>query len=80
MLFTKHIIKTMKDVIMEKIKIGGMSCQHCVGSVKKALEAIEGLSEVEVNLEAGLASFVNQGVAPEVIKNAISKIGFTPED
>ncbi len=63
---------------MDSIKIKGMSCQHCVGSVKKVLEDISGLSQVTVNLDAGEASFENEGVTREQIRTAISKIGFEP--
>ncbi len=30
------------------LKIDGMSCQHCVKSVKKALDNVEGVSSAEV--------------------------------
>ncbi len=63
---------------MESMKIKGMSCQHCVGSVKKALENIPGLSLVTVNLEAAEVTFENEKVAREEIRAAISKIGFEP--
>lgn len=63
---------------MEVIKIKGMSCQHCVGSVRQALEKISGLSRVTVNLEAGEATFENDSVTREEIRSAISKIGFEP--
>lgn len=63
---------------MESVKVNGMSCQHCVGAVTKALEAIEGITEVKVDLDAGEASFENKGVDRQVIKTAISKIGFEP--
>lgn len=63
---------------MDSIKIKGMSCQHCVGSVKKALESVSGLSQVNVNLDQGEASFLNQNVPREQIRAAISKIGFEP--
>ncbi len=63
---------------MENIKIKGMSCQHCVGSVKKALEDVSGLSQVSVNLDKGEATFLNKNVAREQIRSAISKIGFEP--
>jgi len=38
---------------MPTIKIKGMSCQHCVSSVSKALADIEGIVDVTVDLEAG---------------------------
>lgn len=65
---------------METLKIKGMSCQHCVGSVKKTLESLSGISEVTVNLEAGEATFSNNGVSRDEIKKAISGIGFEPLD
>lgn len=63
---------------METLKIKGMSCQHCVGSVKKALENVDGLSQVTVNLDAGEATFKNEGTDRRKIREAISKIGFEP--
>jgi copper chaperone len=65
---------------METLQIKGMSCQHCVGSVQKTLEAIAGLSEVSVNLDAGEATFESDGANIEEIKAAITGIGFEPID
>lgn len=63
---------------MDKIKVSGMSCQHCVGAVTKALEEVEGLTEVLVDLDAGEASFINAGIEREKIQAAINQIGFDP--
>ena len=65
---------------MDTIKIKGMSCQHCVGSVKKALESIPGISRVNVDLEGAKATFENNGVDVQQIKAAITGIGFEPVD
>jgi len=65
---------------MEKVKIKGMSCQHCVLSVTKALGAIPGLKNVKVDLVKGEASFENpQKVAPEIIRQAVEEAGYTVE-
>ncbi|CAG36199.1 heavy-metal-associated domain-containing protein [Desulfotalea psychrophila] len=40
---------------MITIKIEGMSCAHCVASVKEALAGLKGPAEVEVDLQAGEA-------------------------
>ncbi len=62
---------------MATIKVKGMSCQHCVGSVTKALSEIDGITDVQVNLEKGEAIFNEQSpVTGETVKDAISKIGF----
>lgn len=60
---------------MATVSIKGMSCQHCVAATKKALEAIPGVTDVEVNLEKGEASYEGE-VEKKVIKEAITKIGF----
>jgi copper chaperone len=59
------------------IKVKGMSCQHCVASVTKALSEIEGITDVQVDLDKGEATFSEQSpVAEQSIKDAITKIGF----
>ena len=63
---------------MDTIKVSGMSCQHCVSAVTKALEKLEGLEKVAVDLTTNEVSFVNNGVEREKIRSAISQIGFDP--
>jgi copper chaperone len=63
---------------MDSLNIKGMSCQHCVGAVKKALEKFPGLSQIVVDLEGGKATFANNGVDRQQLRAAISKIGFEP--
>jgi len=66
---------------MKTIKVKGMSCQHCVMSVTKALSAIDGLENVKVDLLKGEASFDEaKPVDSEIIRKAIDKIGFEPGD
>lgn len=37
---------------MESIlKVDGMSCMHCVNAIKSSISALEGVSNVDVNLE-----------------------------
>ena len=60
---------------MATVKIKGMSCQHCVGSTKQALEKIPGISDVKVDLEKGEATYQGN-VESKLVKEAITKIGF----
>jgi copper chaperone len=62
---------------VEKIKIQGMSCQHCVMSVNKALTAVPGLTNVKVDLGKGEATFENpQNVSQEKIRKAVEDAGY----
>ncbi|MCF8056118.1 MAG: heavy-metal-associated domain-containing protein [Desulfocapsa sp.] len=60
---------------MTTVSIKGMSCPHCVASVTKALEEIAGISNVVVDLAKNEASYEGD-VGAEVVKEAITKIGF----
>ena len=60
---------------MTTIKIDGMKCQHCVGATRKALEGLDGVGNVHVDLDRGEATY--EGDVPlDEIKKAISGIGF----
>ena len=63
--------------VMETVtyEVGGMSCQGCVSNLTSALEAVEGVSSVEV--EVGSAVIHHQGVISEVLDGAIAGAGFT---
>lgn len=62
---------------MKSIKIKGMSCQHCVIAVTKALNALEGIKNVRVDLKSGLATYEEvKPVDPQKIGAAIKKAGY----
>lgn len=66
---------------MPTIKISGMSCAHCTGSVTKLLESTPGISNISVTLSPGQASFdATSEVSLDQVKEAIRKIGFDPQD
>ncbi len=66
--------KTKEEVKMKKVMIDGMMCMHCVGSVKKALEA-NGI-EANVVLEEKCA-YVDGSVSDEMVKSIIENAGYT---
>lgn len=63
---------------MEKtVKINGMMCGHCEAHVKKALEAIAGVSGAEVSHEKGTAVVtLSQDVSNDVLTNAVKEAGY----
>jgi copper chaperone len=64
----------MSDTI--QLTINGMTCQHCVGAVEKALAEVEGVDEViEVSLDPGNATV--KGNAPsEALIAAVKQAGY----
>ena len=57
--------------------VKGMSCNHCKQAVTQALEALPGVSDVNVNLEKGEATWKeSQPLDIAEVKKAINKLGF----
>ncbi|MFZ5766818.1 MAG: heavy-metal-associated domain-containing protein [Thermodesulfobacteriota bacterium] len=62
---------------MATIKVNGMRCGHCSASVTRALQEIDGITDVRVDLEKGEASYTEtKAVPPDTVRAAITKIGF----
>lgn len=65
---------------MTTVKIKGMSCQHCVNAVTKALGGIDGVKDVQVSLEKAEAVFTEtKPVDPETIREVLKKAGYEAE-
>lgn len=60
------------------LNISGMGCSGCANSVESALNSLEGVDSVSVNLEAELAevSFDNSHVQPADFEKAIEDAGY----
>ena len=58
------------------IKIDGMSCQHCVAAVKKAVDAVEGISSSNVEVGSAIISFDESKTGREDISSAIQNAGY----
>lgn len=59
------------------IKIEGMSCGHCTGSVEKALKAVDGVTAVTVDLTSKRATVETvDKVSDETLKKTVTDTGF----
>lgn len=61
----------------EKIKVMGMTCQHCKVAVEKAVQN-EGVNEVEVNLTEGTVRVVydEKKISRQQIEKSIEESGY----
>ena len=61
----------------KNIMIEGMSCMHCVGRVKNALEEMEGVKEVTVDLEGKSATInLEKDIEDALLKEKIEDAGY----
>ena len=56
--------------------VEGMTCNHCSGTVKRTLEELEGINEVEVELQTGEVLIKGKKIIKDIIKNEIEKLGY----
>lgn len=64
---------------MERItmKIGGMSCGHCVSAVDKALKQIDGVKVESVGIGTATVSYDPSAVSEERIADAVADEGYS---
>ena len=66
-----------RTTMERKLNVEGMMCQHCVAHVKAALEGVEGVGEVTVDLDAGTATAAcAEGVTDEALVAAVKGAGY----
>ena len=66
----------MKNETSVKIKIDGMMCEHCKARVEKALQAVDGVTSVCVDL-ADKSATVSGTAELAVLQNAVTEAGYT---
>jgi copper chaperone len=70
-------MKRRENEMATILKVKGMSCQHCVMSVTKALSQLDGVKNIQIELPTGMVRFDNtKDVASNRIEKAISDAGY----
>ena len=63
------------------LKITGMMCEHCEMHTKKALEALDGVTAVEVSHKTGTAVVtMEKEILDDVLKKAVADQGYQVTD
>ncbi len=70
----QNITKTMEH----KFKVTGMNCPHCSASVERAIQGVEGVTGVKVNLSGASATITGEA-NPQAVINAVRLAGFECE-
>lgn len=62
----------------ETLKIGGMTCGGCVAAVTKALQAVDGVADVDVSLEQGAAriAFDETRTSRDQLRTVVARAGY----
>lgn len=66
----------LSRVSENKLIIDGMTCSHCVESVKKSIQKIKGISSVSVHLESGEIRYTGDDTMKSEIIKSIESLGY----
>ena len=65
------------SIMASVLKVKGMSCNHCVMTVTKALNKLDGIQNVKVDIPKGEVSFDNtKSLALDKVEKAITDAGY----
>jgi copper chaperone len=56
--------------------VTGMTCDHCVRSVREEVSEVEGVERVEVKLTSGRLTVAGAGFSDDQIKTAVAQAGY----
>jgi uncharacterized membrane protein YraQ (UPF0718 family)/copper chaperone CopZ len=71
------IIHTVNNDMTEKtIKVSGMTCNHCKANVENNLSALEGIENIEIDLESGKVKMAGDDIDLSEVKNKVESIGY----
>lgn len=59
------------------LKIDGMTCGHCVDSVKKALQSLDGVEVEQVAIGTATVTYDSARATPDAIAQAVTDSGYT---
>lgn len=74
--FLKDKFKIKEEKMDSKtIKIDGMSCNHCVMNVKKAISSVKGVEDVDVSLQDN-AAYIKGEFDLSIVEKSIEDVGY----
>jgi copper chaperone len=56
--------------------VTGMTCSHCVSSVREEVSEVAGVESVDVDLASGRLSVSGHGYSDDAIKAAVADAGY----
>jgi copper ion binding protein len=57
-------------------QVTGMTCGHCVQAVTTEVTAIDGVTDVQVDLESGRVDVTGENVTDEAVRAAVDEAGY----
>ena len=56
--------------------VAGMTCNHCVMSVREEVGEIAGITDIDVDLATGRLTVAGENISDEAVKSAVAEAGY----
>ena len=56
--------------------VSGMTCSHCVLSVREEVSEVAGVQDVDIDLASGRLTVIGESVSDEAVKAAVADAGY----
>ncbi len=67
----RKLNKMKTDIQIENLKCGG-----CAATIKKGISAINGVNDIDINVEKSIVSITSENVNLDEIKKKLSQLGY----
>jgi copper chaperone CopZ len=61
---------------IDTFTVAGMSCEHCVASVREEVSELPGVHAAEVDLASGRLVIAGSGVSSDAVRAAVADAGY----
>lgn len=74
----KKVIETniIPDMAEKTVKVSGMTCNHCKANVQNNLSSIQGIENIEIDLESGKVKMKGDDIDLTEVKSKVESIGY----
>jgi copper chaperone len=56
--------------------VQGMTCSHCVLSVREEVSEVDGVRSVDVDLDSGRLTVTGQDISDDAVRDAVADAGY----
>jgi hypothetical protein len=70
------VVENDNDMSNKTVKVSGMTCNHCKANVQNNLSTIQGIENIEIDLESGIVKMSGEEINLEEVKSKVESIGY----
>ena len=71
-----QILNTEDNMAEKTVKVSGMTCNHCKANVQNNLASIDGIENIEIDLESGKVKMTGDDIDLTEVKTKVESIGY----